>query len=169
MKYASLAAVLAAFVLSGCDSCKTKPNTSDTTPAAITWSIQNRTQGTTTNLTGNATYNARLGDDLMITACGEDDGGVKQIEHYSNSSYRCEADGIAQQVGPGLVVPTTIPLGLDDKGRAWKRYCAFINVRLQFGCQQGFTFASGSAGVNMKVTNYGNVVANAGLSISVAR
>lgn len=168
MKYTSLAAVLAAFTLAGCDSCKTKPNTSDTTPASITWSIQNRTRGTTTDLTGNASYNARLGDDLMITACANDDGGVKEIEHYSNSSYTCRADGLAQQVGPGLAVPTTVPLGLDDQGRAWKRYCVFINVSLRFGCQSGFTFSNGGASVNMKVTNYGNVVANAGLSINVA-
>ncbi|MBL7731613.1 MAG: hypothetical protein JNM88_10580 [Chitinophagaceae bacterium] len=169
MKYNSFVVVIAAFVLSGCDSCKTKPDTKDKTPAAITWAIQNRTQGTTTNLTGNASYTARLGDDLMITACGEDDGGVKEIVHSSNSSYRCQAEGIAQQVGPGLVVPTTVPLGLDDQGRAWKRYCVFINMNLQFNCQAGFSFSSGNAGVSMNVTNYGNVVANAGLSINVVQ
>ncbi|HET9057269.1 MAG TPA: hypothetical protein VFN30_10545 [Chitinophagaceae bacterium] len=160
---------LIAFMITGCDSCKTTPNKNDNTPPAITWTIQNRTQSTQTNLTGNASYNAKYGDDLLITACAEDDGGLQELVNYSNSSYTCRAGDIAQQTGPGLVVPTTTTLGLDKNGKAWKKFCVFMNMNLTFGCSSGFSFSSGSAGANLKATNYAGLSASGTLSISVSK
>ena len=144
--------VLLFLAFAGCKGCKTKPNTSDTTPPVIDWTVQNKTQNTEQKFTGNGVYNAKYGDVLVVIPCADDDGGIKQLEYYTNSSYTCLDGDITQNTGPGLISPTILPLGLDADGNAWKRYCAILNMSLNFGCASGFHFSSGGAVASLKAT-----------------
>lgn len=169
MKIFYLVIIILPLLLESCKGCKTTPNTSDTTPPVIDWTVQNKTTGTDTKLTGNANYSAKYGDLLQIIACADDDGGLKQLEHYTNSSYSCAKGNIGQTTGPGLIVPSTISLGLDVDGKAWNRYCAIMTMNLNFSCSSGFNFSSGNAVAFLKGINYGGVSASASLSINVTR
>jgi hypothetical protein len=170
MKPSFIAFVLFSFILLGCNSCKTTPNKNDTTPPVITWNIQNKTQVTTTDLTGNASYSAKYGDKLLITACAVDDGGVQEIVHSANTGGSCtNDDGESYNSDPLSSSPgTTTPLGLDKDGKAYSRYCLLINMNMDV-CFEGYNYTpgTGSGNVNLKATNFANLSFSAGLFIKI--
>ncbi len=155
--------------LISCNSCKTQPNRNDTTPPTIDWTIDNVNTGQKTEIKGTGTVNLKYNDEVVITACVEDDGGVQQISSWSNSSYRCRRGELVQQVGPGLVSTETSPLGLDENGLAWKRYCKLYRVKFNYGCSDGFEFESGSSAYYLEGKNFANLSANGILTIAVTR
>ncbi len=161
-------AILVMAALQSCNSCKTLPNPNDKTPPAIDWTVANKTTGAENKVSGSGTVNVKHGDDLTVTACVNDPGGVKELSSSSNFGYSCTANGIGQNVGPSLGVIETTPLGLDANGKAWSRYCKFFTLSTRFSCSGGFNFSGGSYSLNLTGKNFANLSASATLVIRVA-
>lgn len=161
-------AILVMVTLQSCDSCKTTPNPDDRTPSTIDWTVANKTRGTENKVNGSGTVNVKYGDELTVTACVNDDGGVKELTSSSNFGYSCTANGIGQQVGPSLGIVETTPLGLDANGKAWSRYCKLYTLSTNFSCSNGFSFSGGGYSLNLGGKNFGNLSVNATLVIKVA-
>jgi len=159
--------LIISIILSSCNGCKTTPNANDTTPPTIDWTVIDKTSGVETKVNGNGTVSVKHGDDLTVTACVNDDGGVKELKSSSNFGYSCSANGIGQNVGPSLGVVETTPLGLDADGKAWSRYCRISALSTDFTCSQGFNFNSGSYSLHLEGKNFANLSANATLVIKV--
>ena len=167
LKSLYLPLLIAAVLLSSCKGCKTTPDTNDTTPPTIDWTVMNKTSGVETKVNGSGSVSVKRGDDLSVTGCVNDQGGVKEIKSSSNFGYSCSAAGIGQNVGPSLGVVETTPLGLDADGKAWSRYCRISALSTNFSCSQGFNFNSGSYSLHLEGKNFANLSANATLVINV--
>ncbi|HEX7905585.1 MAG TPA: hypothetical protein VF487_17055 [Chitinophagaceae bacterium] len=159
--------LIISILLSSCAGCKTTPNTNDTTPPTIDWTVQNKTSGVETKVNGNGSVSVKRGDELTVTGCVNDDGGVKELKSSSNFGYSCSANGIGQNVGPSLGVVETIPLGLDANGKAWSRYCKISALTTNFNCSQGFNYSGGSYSLHLDGKNFANLTATATLVINV--
>ena len=147
--------------------CKTTPNYSDTTPPTIDWTVANLTKGAETKVTGSGSVHAKHGDQLRVTACVNDDGGVKELTSSSTFAYSCSGGGIGQNTGPSLGAIETTPLGLDANGEAWSRYCRIYTIGLDFHCSSGLNFNSGSYSFNLSGKNFSGLSASATLGIIV--
>ncbi|MDP4261153.1 MAG: hypothetical protein Q8941_01365 [Bacteroidota bacterium] len=156
-----------AVVLSSCNSCKTTPNSNDKTPPTIDWTVDDKTSGAETKVNGSGSVSVKHGDNLTITACVNDDGGVKELKSSSNFGYSCSGNGIGQNVGPSLGVIETTPLGLDANGKAWSRYCKFFTFSTGFTCSEGLNYSSGGYSLNLEGKNFANLSASATLTINV--
>jgi hypothetical protein len=154
-------------VLPGCEGCKTSPNSSDTTPPTFEFTVQNKTTGITTTYPGGGSLHAAYGDQLAVTACAIDDGGVQSITTETSSSWSCQNADVASASGPGLISPETYNLGLDASGQAWKRYCTVRNLGLAFNCPRDLRFVSGSWSTTISAKNFANLTAHASLQIQV--
>ena len=159
--------LVAALLLSSCNGCKTTPDTNDTTPPTIDWTVANKTSGTETKVNGGGSVTVKHGDELTVTGCVNDPGGVKEIKSSSNFGYSCSGGGIGQSVGPSLGVVETTPLGLDENGKAWSRYCRISALSTNFSCSQGLSFSSGSYSMNLEGKNFAGLTASATLGIRV--
>lgn len=159
--------LLVAIVLSSCKGCKTTPNPNDTTPPTIDWTVQNKTSNVETKVNGSGSVTVKRGDELSITGCVNDDGGVKELKSSSSFGYSCAANGIGQNVGPSLGVVETTPLGLDSDGKAWSRYCRISTVSTGFNCSSGFNYVGGSYAFDLEGKNFANLSVSATLTIQV--
>jgi len=159
--------LVVAMFLSSCNGCKTTPDTNDTTPPTIDWTVANKTTGVETKVEGSGSVTVKRGDELTVTACVNDQGGVKEIKSSSNFGYSCSGGGIGQSVGPSLGVVETTPLGLDADGKAWSRYCRISALSTNFSCSQGLSFSSGSYSMNLEGKNFAGLTASATLGITV--
>ena len=162
----TLLLVASLVLLLGCEGCKTKPNPSDTTPPTIDFTVLDRTTGTSTPLAGGGTVHVAFGDDLLITACANDHGGVKSITTSSNESFGCLLGDVAEASGPGLAVQQTQKLGLDEDGNAWRRYCVLRDAKLAFPCQKGYIFTGGSYVMSLSARNFANLQGSGSLTSS---
>src|ERR1700760_4759245 len=85
-----------ALAAAGCDSV-TAP-TSDSSAPTLTWHVENRTTGTTQDITGSGKVMGAPGDDFRITLKAIDPEGIYKIDLNGGYTETCTgSDHLAQQ------------------------------------------------------------------------
>jgi len=150
-------------LITGCSSCKKIPNSDDTTPPQITWSIVQEGEDGESNIithyTGDASHEIIIGTRYLVLGCANDEGGIKEIASYQITGNRCNGGN----PGSGHSPLSTFPLGLDEEGLAWTKYCGIFEVSIgrpracgdvgTFSGNQSFIFiGENSAGLSKQGT-----------------
>lgn len=157
-----------------CDRHKVLKPTSDSTPPAITWRVENTNARTTTDLGATGEVVGRKGDTFRVYMYASDPEGIQRIEMSAGAvEIRCsggtgsgETLGTVGQGLGSLVEERT--LAPDSEGKVLTRTFIFHVVSPTTTCKDdGFTWRSYIQDLLGGATNYFNLSTDGHLRITV--
>jgi hypothetical protein len=160
----ALAAVLAPLALVACAKVP-KPASDATPPEKVWWSIVDT--GAPVEIIGNGWYSVPASRSITITFHGKDSQGLQKISLSNSVGWKCTSGTIVQQGGPGLSAPNTATFAPDAHNMVPVEGVRVATVSGPYSCSSGFTFATGSAGLTGKATNWSNQTTTASLTITI--
>lgn len=145
----------------------TPPNTNETTPPTLTWTVHNGTAGTFQTYKGssNPVIHATQGTQYFITLRADDLGGIKQITLGFSTEWTCSEDGVAQSAS-SLGVEQVANFSPDSNGNVLTSQFMLNEDTVNFTCNSGFKFDSGADGFSGTSTNFSNKVAKSTLAFA---
>lgn len=126
--------------------CQKPTPTSDSTPPSLIWVIVNENDNETTEIKGNATIPAYIGDRYRVTLKAEDPEGVHEISLGGETYWGCQGSGgLAQKSGPSLEKVDKQVLEPNNEGKVLTSIFLMREVELSsLPCQSGYTFSGGA-------------------------
>jgi hypothetical protein len=151
---AVLAVVVALAAAAGCTSVQAP--TSDTTPPALTWHVENRTGSTTQDVTGSGTVTGQPGDDFRITLTATDPQGIHAIDLNGGYTEQCDGGNNVAQQENGDFAPQSQTLSKNAQNKVLTSIFLLANADHETDCNSGFTWAGTTIEFTGVGTNFFN-------------
>jgi hypothetical protein len=151
----------------GCACPKVYPPASDSTPPSITWKVTNNTTNAVQNFTGDAEFQAKLGEHYVVKMTASDTDGVHEASVSDSVAWSCKQGNVVESEPPTLGVPIAETHDVWPSGQVCSSIELFEDVDLAFSCSAGYQFTSGSVEVRGSGENFFNGVTKAKLTINV--
>ena len=164
----NLIAILFLLFAVGCSPQIPKP-TSDSTPPTLRWSVLNKADNSTQNISGSGTVTAHIGAFYVVTFFAEDPQGIHKINLAANKSWQCTSGDTAQNHGPSIGNTDSNTLQPDSQGNVVTSAFLIQNADIgPFDCQSGYTFNGGGLTFSGGGENYFNGTTQATLAFKVS-
>jgi hypothetical protein len=155
-------ALTAVVLLAGCGSGE--PNTTETTPPALSWSVTNKETKERQDVQGSGSVSAGPQDSFLVVFKANDSGGVKTMSLGGSATWSCSS-GEVGQTGIEDYAGQKQTLHPDSKGEVDQYAFMLTNVSTGWVCQGGFDFGGGFAALQGSAGNYSGREATATLKI----
>lgn len=139
--------------------CQTNKPSSDSTPPVVRWVVLNKETNVKSNITGDGSINAKIGDSFSVTEIVDDPEGVQYIELSVSYEWGCISGDIGQNSGPSLGVPESQTLSPDANGKVLNSIFLLRDIETTaktFPCNSNYTFSGGIIRFYGKGKNYFN-------------
>jgi hypothetical protein len=167
MKRSMVALLALSTLVVGAVACeKVNKPTSDSTPPILTWHVENLTQSTTADYTGNGTVTGKKDDEFRVTLTAHDPEGIQKITMGGGYTRSCAANGVGQSA-QGDYATQTQTLSPDSNGKVLVQIFLIQSITPDITCSQGFDWKGTTISLVGTGTNYFNGTTSATLSLTV--
>ena len=162
--------------VAGCSNLKVKKPSSDSTPPALTWTVFNYDTSVTKDHAGSPSLQAKRGESYRVTLKAKDPQGIKSIQinptvGSGEINWLCNdppGGENLQQAKSALLGPMNQDLTPDANGYVLTSIFLIHDLDFSLACQPGWTFASGTATLTGRATNYYSGVTTEVITFTIA-
>jgi hypothetical protein len=154
--------LVACTFLAGCSNVKVPKPASDSTPPSLVWNVYDHETGAQADHPGSPTLQAERGDRYRVMLKAQDPQGVQSIQLNPAAGGGEVSWTCADLPGPPnlqqdknlLLGPQTQNLAPDANGYVLTSIFLIQELDFSLSCQQAWIFASGTAKLTGRATNY---------------
>jgi hypothetical protein len=168
MRRAIAGLVTGSLVLVGLAACqKVQKPSSDSAMPTLVWHVENRTQNTTTDITGSGSVNGHKGDDFRVTLTASEAGGIHEIDMGGGYVRSCISNDLGQSAD-GDYAPLQQILNPDAQGNVLTSIFLIDSYTPDVTCNSPFTWTGTTISLDGKAMNYysGTTTGHLGIAIT---